>query len=76
MVSVIKFNEGCRDHLLTNREREIAVQISKGYTTRDIAGNLHLSIHTVQTHRKNIFRKLEVHSTAELLHELMIKNLI
>lgn len=74
--SVDKFLSGTHESLLSSREREIALQISKGFTTNDIAENLHLSKYTIQTHRKNIFKKLGVHSTAELLHELMVKNLI
>jgi DNA-binding NarL/FixJ family response regulator len=51
---------------LTDTEREIVKLIADGFTTKEIAGKKHISTHTVMTHRKNIFRKLEVNSISEL----------
>lgn len=51
---------------LTQSETEIVRMISDGYTTKEIANKKNISIHTVMTHRKNIFRKLEVNSISEL----------
>lgn len=51
---------------LTHSETEIVRMISDGYTTKEIAAKKHISIHTVMTHRKNIFRKLDVSSISEL----------
>ena len=48
---------------ITNREREILSLMSKGYSSKLIACELNLSLHTVNTHRKNIYRKLNL-STA------------
>ncbi len=45
---------------LTNRESEIIQLISQGESTKDIAEKLHISIATVETHRKNIIKKLAV----------------
>jgi DNA-binding NarL/FixJ family response regulator len=53
------------DRKLTNTEKEILRLIALGKSTKEIAGERFLSIHTVITHRKNIFRKLEVNN----LHE-------
>lgn len=53
------------DKLLTSSEREILKLIAMGKTTKEIASERFSSIHTITTHRKNIFRKLEVNS----LHE-------
>jgi DNA-binding NarL/FixJ family response regulator len=50
---------------LTVTEREILKEIASGKSTKEIAGERCLSVHTVITHRKNIFRKLEVNN----LHE-------
>lgn len=53
---------------LTPREKEIMKLISQGNSTNDIAEKLFISTHTVSTHRKNIWHKLEISSYAELLH--------
>lgn len=52
---------------LTRREKQVLKFISKGYTSRQIADQLGISKLTVDTHRKNIQRKLEVSNTVELL---------
>jgi DNA-binding NarL/FixJ family response regulator len=51
---------------LTTTEREIVQLLAQGKTTKDIANERHLSYHTVITHRKNIFRKLEINTVHEL----------
>ena len=52
---------------LTTSEIEIVRLISNGLTTKEIAARKHVSFHTVTTHRKNIFRKLGVSSSPELM---------
>jgi DNA-binding NarL/FixJ family response regulator len=52
---------------LTGTEMEIVRLISEGLTTKEIAQRKYISIHTVITHRKNIFRKLGVTSVSELI---------
>lgn len=52
---------------LTRREKEIIRLLANGKSSRDIAEDLFVSVHTVQTHRKNIIRKTGCHSFAELL---------
>ena len=58
-----------RQHLeaLTERQREVLQLIADGRTTQEIAERLVISPHTVQTHRQNIMRKLNLHSRAELI---------
>lgn len=51
--------------VLTTTEREILKAIAQGKTTREIAAERFSSIHTVTTHRKNIFRKLEINNVHE-----------
>ncbi len=51
---------------LTDRELEIFRMIGEGLTTSAIANQLHLSTHTIDTHRENIKRKLAVSTAAEL----------
>lgn len=52
--------------VLTDREKEIVCCVAKGMINKEIAEALFLSIHTVMTHRKNIARKLQIHSVAGL----------
>lgn len=54
-----------QDKILTNSEREILRLVAMGKTTKEIAAERFSSIHTITTHRKNIFRKLEVNSVHE-----------
>jgi len=51
---------------LTPREREVLQLVAEGRTTRDIAHRLHVSVKTIETHRKQIMDKLELRSVAEL----------
>ncbi len=52
---------------LTLSETEIVKLIVEGLTTKEIALQKHISFHTVMTHRKNIFRKLNVTNVSELM---------
>ncbi len=52
---------------LTRREREILGMIARGKSGREMSIGLFISIKTVETHRRNIMRKLGVHSVAELV---------
>ena len=51
---------------LTPREREIAQMIAEGKSTKEIAGQLHVSVKTIETHRQHIMEKLKLDSVAEL----------
>ncbi len=51
---------------LTTREREILQLLAEGKTSGGIAQALHISAQTVETHRRNIMRKLDLHNVAEL----------
>ncbi|TLU85764.1 MAG: response regulator transcription factor [Chlorobium sp.] len=53
--------------ILTSSEIEIVRMIAGGLSTKEIAAKKFISFHTVMTHRKNIFRKLGVSSSSELL---------
>lgn len=52
---------------LTKREQEVVRLIAQGRVAKEIAKELHLSIHTVYTHRKKIMKKLQIKSTSELV---------
>ncbi len=51
---------------LTEREKEILIFLVKGYSYKEIASAIFISIETLNTHIKSIYRKLNVHSRAEL----------
>lgn len=51
---------------LTPREREVLQLLAEGTSTKEIAGRLSLSVKTIETHRKQIMDKLDLHSIAEL----------
>ncbi|KAA6323843.1 Oxygen regulatory protein NreC [termite gut metagenome] len=61
---------------LSQREKEIIVCIVKGMTNKEIADKLYLSIHTIITHRRNISKKLQIHSTAGLTIYAIVNKLI
>lgn len=57
------------DGLLTPRESEILDAIARGFSYAETAGLLHISVQTVHSHLKNIYRKLAVHSKTEAVFE-------
>jgi DNA-binding NarL/FixJ family response regulator len=60
-------NGQCSPAVLTNRERQVLAMISSGHTNRQVADALGLSINTVESHRKHIIEKLDLHSAADLV---------
>jgi DNA-binding CsgD family transcriptional regulator len=62
----ITFAEPLTDNALTCREADVLSLIGRGKTTKEIAALLSISTQTVGNHRKQICRKLNLHSTAEL----------
>ena len=56
---------------LTSREQTVLLELAQGKSNRDVAETLNISIHTVETHRKNIKRKLGISSTAGLTRYAM-----
>lgn len=61
---------------LSQREKEIVSSIVKGLTNKQIAEVLHLSVHTVMTHRRNISGKLQIHSSAGLAIYAIVNKLV
>jgi two-component system response regulator NreC len=61
---------------LTPREREVLTYIAEGYTNREIAEALVISVKTVDRHRENIMQKLNLHSRVELVKYAIEKGLI
>jgi DNA-binding NarL/FixJ family response regulator len=75
-----EFNIRARIPLLrsrvTSREREIIQHLAQGKTSKEIASSLGISIKTVETHRSNVMRKLELHGLTELVRYAMRNQLI
>ena len=62
--------------LLTAREREILQLLAERKSTKEIAASLYLSPYTVETHRRNLHEKLNLHSLAELIMYAVRKGMI
>jgi len=60
----------------TGKEREVLGLISAGLTTKEIAGKLNISYHTVETHRKNLLRKSSAKNSAQLIQMAYTQQLI
>lgn len=61
---------------LTPREREILQLIAEGYTNKEIAEILSLSVKTIQSHRGNLMSKLDLHDRGELIKYAIQKKII
>ena len=61
---------------LSDRESEVLLLVAQGCSSKEIADKLHISIHTVNTHRKNITHKTGIKSVAGLAVYAMLHNLI
>lgn len=72
---IVDTYDNCTD-LLTRREKEILLLISKGVISKEIAARLHISINTVNRHRQNILDKLKVGNSIEAVHTADALNLL
>lgn len=61
---------------LTDREKEIIICVVKGLTNKEIADKLFISVNTVTTHRRNIAKKLDIHSPSGLTIYAIVNNLV
>ena len=61
---------------LSDREKEIIVQVVRGLSNKAIADELFISVNTVMTHRRNISRKLQIHSIAGLTIYAIVNGLV
>lgn len=62
--------------LLTDREREVLQLIAEGYTNREVAKSLFISVKTVEAHRAHIMQKLNIHEIAKLVKYAIQKGLV
>ncbi len=64
------------DSTLSLREKEVVICVAKGMSNKEIADKLFLSVNTVTTHRRNIARKLSIHTTAGITIYAIVNKLV
>ena len=69
-------NSSSQSDNLTSREKEILKLLVNGNTTKQIATELHISTHTVNAHRKNIMKKLDIKTVSGLTIYAVLNNII
>jgi DNA-binding NarL/FixJ family response regulator len=62
--------------LLSDREREVLVLLAEGQSLKDVATRLNLSVKTVDAHKYNLMRKLDLHDRSELIRYAVRKRLV
>lgn len=65
-----------REYTLTNREKEILKLYVEGYSNREVAEKLNISIRTVETHKNNIMQKFHFKSTVEMVKFALKNNMV
>ena len=61
---------------LTRREREVLKMLAEGNSVKEIACDLNLSVKTVEAHKFNLMRKLDIHNKAQLVQYAIQKKII
>ena len=61
---------------LSDREKDVIIGVVQGLQNKEIADRLNISVHTVITHRRNIARKLQIHSPAGLTIYAIVNGLV
>jgi regulator of cell morphogenesis and NO signaling len=67
---------GQSSEALSDREKDVIVSLVQGMSNKEIADHLCISVNTVITHRRNIARKLQIHSPAGLTIYAIVNNLV
>ena len=73
---VFKAGGGQNPDALSDREKDVIIALVQGMANKEIADHLCISVNTVITHRRNIARKLQIHSPAGLTIYAIINNLV
>ena len=73
---VFKSGVGQNPDALSEREKDVIVSLVQGMSNKEIADHLCISVNTVITHRRNIARKLQIHSPAGLTIYAIVNNLV
>ena len=71
-----KMKEHSRWDTITHREREVLKLLAEGYTNKEISEFLSISVKTVEKHRANLIRKLDLHNVAQLTAYAIEKGLM
>lgn len=74
--SLITKKSSEEDIILSDREKDVIICVVKGLTNKAIAEKLFISVNTVTTHRRNIAKKLNIHSSAGLTIYAIVNNLV
>jgi DNA-binding NarL/FixJ family response regulator len=69
-------DSGDSPDLLTSREREVMQLVAEGHSTKGIASKLGISAKTVDNHRTNLMRKLDIHDVASLTRHALCQGLV
>lgn len=72
----VQDDEPTQEEQLSTREKEIVACVAKGMANKEIADKLCLSINTVTTHRRNIAKKLSIHSSAGITIYAIVNKLV
>lgn len=73
---VFKAGAGQNSDALSDREKDVIISLVQGMSNKDIADHLFISVNTVITHRRNIARKLQIHSPAGLTIYAIVNGLV
>lgn len=73
---VVKESDDDDPKEISPREKEVIIGIVKGLSNKEIANEINVSVNTVMTHRRNIARKLQIHSPAALTVYAIVKKLV
>ena len=73
---VFKAATGQSPDALSDREKDVIISLVQGMSNKEIADHLCISVNTVITHRRNIARKLQIHSPAGLTIYAIVNNLV
>jgi two-component system, NarL family, response regulator NreC len=65
-----------RSATLTPREKEVLKLLAEGFRVKDVAANLKLSVKTIEAHKFNLMRKLDIHNKAQLVQYAFQKRII
>lgn len=76
ITAILHIEEAIETEQLSQREKEIIGCVVKGLTNKAIAEKLSISIHTVITHRRNISKKLQIHSSAGLAIYAIVNKIV
>ena len=72
----LRYSQPKQEYGLTAREKEILQLLVEGLNKKRIADKLFISLHTIDTHLKNIYSKLHVHSQIDVIAKTLKEHLL